>query len=205
MTRWVGGSGAGRARGPAAIFRAWVAVLVRPRIFFRSNVAPGDQGPGLTFLASVVAVEEAIRIAVVPGAYPVFGGQPWLAAVVWLLVTVVLVAPLGTHLVAAVQTVLLAAGAAERGGISETVQVLCYAAAPCVLAGLPEPWLRSAVVVYGAALYVLGMAVVHDLGPLRAAALVALPAGLVFGVGFRGLPALGAVAHQVLGWTSALL
>lgn len=198
MTQWVGDSGIGRPRGPAAMARAWAEVVGRPRTFFRYNVAPGDQGPGITFFATLVLVEESIRIGLVPGAYPVFGGEPLLSAVVWLLVAAVLVAPIGTHLVAALQTVLLAVGAPDRAGVSETVQVLCYASAPCLLAGLPDPWLRAVVVWYGAAVYLVGLAVVHDLGPGRAAVLGLLPAGLVFGLGFGGVDALATVAGVVV-------
>jgi hypothetical protein len=185
--------------------RAWAEVVGRPHTFFRYNVAPGDQGPGITFLAAVVLLEEAIRLALVPAAYPDFGGRPLLSAVVWLLVAAVLVAPLGTHLVAALQTLLLAVAAPNRAGVSETVQVLCYASAPCLLAGVPEPWLRAFVVGYGAFVYVVGLAVVHDLGPVRATLLGILPAGLVFGLGFRGLDALATVAGVVVDQIHALL
>jgi hypothetical protein len=117
----------------------------------------------------------------------------------------VLVAPLGIHLVAAVQTLLLAMFAPDRGGISETVQVLCYASAPCVLAGVPSPWVRSAVVAYAAGLYLLGTAIVHDLGSVRATLVGFLPAAVVFGVGFRGFDALWTVALAVVAWADALL
>jgi hypothetical protein len=185
--------------------RAWAEVVGRPHAFFRDYVAPGDQGPGITFLAAVVLVEEAIRIALVPGAAPVFGGRPLLSALVWLLVAAVLVAPVGTHLVAALQTLLLAVAAPDRAGVSETVQVLCYASAPCLLAGVPEPWLRAFVVGYGAFVYLVGLAVVHDLGPVRATLLGILPAGLVFGLGFGGLDALATVAGVVVDHLDALL
>lgn len=169
--------------------RAWAEVIVRPHVFFRYNVAPGDQGPGITFLAALVLVEEAIRIALVTEAYPVFGGRPTLSAVVWLLAAAILLAPLGTHLVAALQTVLLSAAAPDRGGVSETVQVICYGTAPCLLAGIPSPELRTLVTLYGAGVYLAGLAIVHELDPLRAVLLGILPASLVFGVGFRGFAA----------------
>jgi hypothetical protein len=180
-------------------------VVGRPATFFRSNVAPGDQGPGLTFLAAVVLLEEAVRIALVSGSYPVFGGSPLLSAVVWLLVAVVLVAPLGVHLVAAVQTLILALLAPDRGGISETVQVLCYASAPCVLAGVPNPWVRSAVTAYAVGLYLVGTGIVHDLGPGRATVTGLVPAAVVFGFGFRGFDAIRTVSLAVVEWADALL
>jgi hypothetical protein len=192
VTQWVGDSGTGRARGPTALARAWIDVLVRPREFFETTLAPGDQAPGLLFLAAVVLVEEAIRLILVVDAFPVFAGRPILSAVVWLLIVVVFVAPIGTHLVAALQTLLLLLVQDDRGGVSETVQVLCYATAPCVLAGLPLPWLRAGVVLYGAGLYLLGIGVVHGLDPFRSVITGALPAALVFGVGFRGFAAIAA-------------
>ena len=190
MTRWVGDSGIGRPRGPRAIVRAWGEVLVRPRTFFASNVAPGDQAPGLTFLAMVVLVEEGLRHLLVPEVYPVVGGRPLLSAAMWILVAVVLVAPAVVHLVAAVQTLLLIAAVPNRAGVSETVQVLCYATAPCVLAGVPDPRVGAVCVVWGAGLYVLGTAVVHDVRLPVALAVGALPVVLVFGYGFWGIGAI---------------
>ena len=195
MTQWVDPDGSGRGRGPVALARAWIAVIARPRQFFGTAVAPGDQAPGLTFLAAVVLVEEAIRLLLVPDAYPVFGGRPLLSALVWLAAVTVLVAPVGVHLLAAIQTLLLAASAPDRAGVSETIQVLCYATAPCVLAGLPSPWLGLAVAAYGAWLYLLGLGLVHDLGWVRRLAVGALPAALVFGVAFRGIE-----AGRTVGW-----
>jgi len=190
VTRWVGDSGIGRPRGPRAIVRAWTEVLVRPRTFFVSNVAPGDQAPGLTFLAMVVLIEEGIRHVLVPGAYPVVGDRPLLSAAMWTLVAVVLVAPAVVHLVAAVQTLILIAVVPDRAGVSETVQVICYATAPCVLAGVPDPRIRSIVVCWGAGLYVLGTAVVHEVRLPVALLVGALPVVLVFGYGFWGIGAL---------------
>lgn len=205
MTQWVGDSGVGRPRGPRALVRAWGEIVGRPATFFRSNVAPGDQGPGLTFLAAVVLLEESIRIALVPGSYPIFGGRPVLSAVVWLLVAVVLVAPLGIHLVAAVQTLVLAMLVPDRGGISETVQVLCYASAPCVLAGVPSPWVRSAVLVYALGLYLLGTAIVHGIGPVRSTVAGLFPAAIVFGFGFRGFEAAWTVALEIAAWADTVV
>lgn len=185
--------------------RAWGEVIARPHLFFRYNIAPGDQGPGITFLAALVLVEEAIRIALVTDAYPVFGGRPSLSAIVWLLAAAILLAPLGTHLVAALQTILLSAGAPDRGGVSETVQVICYATAPCLLAGVPSPELRTLVTLYGAGVYFAGLAIVHDLGPVRSILLGVVPAGLVFGVGFRGVAAAGTVLEPVAAGIESLL
>lgn len=189
MTRWVEESAGGRDRGPVALGRAWAEVLVRPRRFFSTGVTPGDQAPGLVFAAAVVLIEEATRFALVSGAFPTLGGRPLAAGLLALAASAVLIAPLALHLVAALQTLLLIPFAAERGGVSETVQVLAYAAAPCALAGVPIPALRLACAGYGAALLAVGVAQVHEASLPRAAALAALPAALVFGYGFRGFAA----------------
>ena len=192
MTQWVEDPHGGRARGPTGLARAWVEVLVRPRRFFRVGVTPGDQAPGLVFAAAVVLVEEGTRFALVEGAYPVFGGRPLASVVLALAVAVVLIAPAVLHLSAALVTVLLAVLtwladlAPDRGGVSETVQVLAYAAAPCVLAGPAIPTLRLVCTAYGTVLLVMGLATVHDLSIPRAAVVAVLPAAVVFGYGFRG-------------------
>ncbi|MDS0258981.1 YIP1 family protein [Haloarcula sp. S1CR25-12] len=205
MTQWVETTGTGRDRGPVAIVRAWAEVLRRPRRFFRTGIAPGDQAPGLIFASLVVLVEEASRYAVVelasrgvlstgPFQYPAIGDfTPGVAALA-LLGIIVFVAPITVHLTAAIQTLLLIPTAPERGGISETVQVMCYAMAPCVVAGLPFPELRVLVTLWGAALYVVGTTVVHDIGLPKAVAVGAVPAAILFGYGFRGFDALTTLA-----------
>jgi hypothetical protein len=201
VTQWVENSAGGRERGPVAVVRAWAEILGRPRKFFRAGVAPGDQAPGLVFASMVVLVEEASRFLVVelasrgllstgPFPYPAIGGFSPGVAVLALLGIIVFVTPATVHLTAALQTLLLVPTAPDRGGVSETVQVMCYAMAPCILAGVPSPEVRVFVTAWGAALYVLGTAVVHEV-PLPVAAVVgAAPAAIIFGYGFRGFDAL---------------
>jgi len=197
VTQWADNTDLGRDRGPVALLRAWAEVLVYPRQFFRGKVAPGDQAPGLTFVAVVVLASESIRLTVVDGAYPVISGQPTASAVLWVLFVVVLVAPAGVHLTAALQTVILIGTVEDRAGVSETVQVLCYATAPCVLVGLANPWVTGLVAVWGATLLVVGVSEVHGI-PLDAALVVAaVPAVLAFGYGFGGSEALATVADRV--------
>src|SRR6056297_2097526 len=109
MTQWVENPTGGRNRGPAALARAWVEVLVNPRRFFERGIAPGDQAPGLVFAVAVVLAEEATRFALVPGAAPTFGGRPALSAAFGLALAALFVAPAVLHLTAALQTVLLMA------------------------------------------------------------------------------------------------
>lgn len=197
MTQWVENPEGGRDRGPVALARAWVTVLVRPRRFFRAAVAPGDQAPGLVFAVAVVLVAEGSRLALRPEAIPAVGSSPPLAAALWLGVVALFLTPLAIHLVAALQTLLLAPVAPDRGGTSETVQVLGYATAPCVVAGLPSPEIRLLAVLYGTLLLVVGTAERHHVELPLAAAVAAVPAVLVFGVGFRGVGA----AETLTGWT----
>lgn len=189
--------GGGRAPGPRGLARTWAEVLLRPGRCFRTRVAPGDQAAGLTFAMTVVAVEEATRLALVPGAVPALAGGRFVSAALVVGLATVLVAPLGLHLVAAVQTLLLRPLVADRAGVGETVQVLAYAAAPCVLAGPPVPALRVVCAAYGSWLLVVGLATVHGTTRGRAALAGAIPAAVVFGYGFRGF---GALADLLAAW-----
>ncbi|PSP55468.1 hypothetical protein BRC82_05925 [Halobacteriales archaeon QS_1_67_19] len=189
MTQWIENPEGGRDRGPVAVARAWIEVLSDPRRFFERGVAPGDQAPGLVFAIAVVLVEEATRFALVAGAAPTVGGSPALSALLGLALATLFVAPAALHLTAALQTVLLIALVPERGGISETVQVIAYATAPCVFAGVPIPAARVACAAYGAALFFVGLREVHGTSTPRALAAGAIPAALVFGYAFRGFAA----------------
>lgn len=196
MTTWIEESTGGRDRGPVAIARAWVEVLVRPGRFFRAGVAPGDQAPGLTFVMAVVLVEEATRLMLSPTSIPSITASPLLSAGLTVAVAVLIVTPAALHLVAAVQTLPLIVLAEDRAGISETVQVLAYSAAPCVFAGVPVPTVRVLATAYGAFLLVDGLAVVHGLSERRARLAAAVPAVIVFGYGFRGFDAIATLLSR---------
>lgn len=197
MTQWVEDVAGGRQRGLVGLGKSWLEVLVRPQRFFAAGVAPGDQGPGLTFAIAVVLVAQGTRFGLGTDPYPVIGGQPLLSGAFWLFAVAVLVAPVVLHAVAALQTVLLSLGTEERGGVSETVQVLAYASAPCAFAGLPLAPLQVAVGVWAGVLYVLGLVVVHDLSPARAILLGVVPAVVAYGYGFRTLSAARELARAV--------
>jgi hypothetical protein len=196
VTQWIENPTGGRDRGPRAVARAWFEVVARPRRFFRSAVAPGDQAPGLVFAMSVVLIEELTRYLLVADAYPVIAGREVLSAVTWLGVAVVLVAPAALHLTAALQTVLLLPAVSDRAGISQTVQTIAYSAAPCVFVGVPVPEIRALCGVYGAVILGLGIATVHDITGERAALASAVPAALVFGFGFRTFAAVETLLRQ---------
>lgn len=198
VTQWVENPAGGRERGPVALARAWIEVVLRPRRFFDAAVAPGDQAPGLVFAAVVVAIEEAVRFLLVADAYPVIAGRPLVSGVFWLLIAVVLIMPAALHLTAALQTLLLLAFVEERAGVSETVQILAYASAPCVFAGVPSPELRLACCLYGAILFVVGIARVHEVSLPTAVLVAAVPALVVFGYGFRGVLAAETLLAELL-------
>ncbi|PSP76418.1 hypothetical protein BRC81_12375 [Halobacteriales archaeon QS_1_68_20] len=186
----------GRPRGPAGFARAWLTVILHPRRFFREAVVPGEQAPGLLFAMAVVAVAETSRLLLVADAVPIDVGPAALSAAFWLGAAVLLVTPATLHLVAALQTVLLVPFVSDRGGVSETVQVLGYATAPCALAGLPSPELRALVTIWGFVLLALGIGEVHGPRFEPAAALAAVPGAIVFGYGFRGFAAVETVLRQ---------
>lgn len=184
-----------------------------PHRFFRSAISAGDQAPGLTFAIVVVLVHATPRILLFPP-----GTRPLSMRVLALLLVVVFLTPVVLHLCAAVETVVLIGLVEDRAGVSQTVQVLGYAAAPCALSGIPLTalcvgipglcavsseliavlWLGTAV--YGAVLLVIGTAVIHETSILRAVAVTAVPSWMVFGYGFRGIHAL-----EVLGASVGLL
>lgn len=197
MTEWVADPTGGRARGVRGLVGAWREVVLRPRRFFAVGISPGDQAPGLTFAMAVVLVEESVRLALVPSAIPTIGGSRVGSGLLALALAVLLVTPVALHLFSGLQTLLLMPVVDDRGGVGETVQVMAYATAPCLLAGFPVPALRVACAGYGAGLYVIGLARVHGLAPWRALPLGAIPAWLVFAWAFRGFPAAVALLE---GW-----
>jgi hypothetical protein len=170
-------------------------VVVRPRGFFRDGVVPGDQAPGLVFAVVVALAFVATRFLLVPDTIPAIEGGPVLSGVLALLAVGLLVAPATLHLTAAIQTVLLMLLVDDRAGVSETVQTIAYATAPCLFAGIPSPELRALCALYGAFLLVVGLAEVHGTSLARATVAGAVPASLVFGYAFGGFGAIVAVAR----------
>lgn len=199
MTTWITEPEGGRERGPRALVRTWAEVLVRPRRFFRNGVAPADQAPGLVFgvLVALGAVGGRLATGDLPSfetvdAIPPFVPEAGVLRVVLVLLGVGLfLAPATFHLAAAVETVGLALLAPERAGVSETVQVVAYATAPCLLTAVPWPPLRVACCLYGAGLLVVGTSVRHRTSLPRATLAAALPATLVFGYAYGGFAAAG--------------
>jgi len=198
VTTWVENPQEGRPRGPAGLLRSWAEILVRPRRFFAAGVAPGDQAPGLAFGVAVALAFVGGLFVGHPSTIPETGAGTVASGILWLLAVGLFVAPATLHLTAALLTLGLRVTVRDRAGVSETVQVVAYAVAPCALAGPPIPWLRALCGLYGAALLVVGVREVHDTTTTRAAVAAAIPAALVFGYGFRAFGAIEAVARA---WT----
>jgi hypothetical protein len=170
-------------------------VLVRPDRFFRNGVAPADQAPGLVFGVLVALVVAAGRLATgeLPELPPFVPEAGLLRAVFVLLAVGLFLAPATFHLAAAVETLGLVLVAPDRGGVSETVQLIAYSTAPCLFAAIPWPPLRLACCLYGAVLLLIGTAVRHETSLPRAALAAGVPAALVFGYAFGGFAAAGLV------------
>lgn len=138
-----------------------------------------------------MAVAYAVLLAVLdPARFPATGA---LRAAVAVALVALLVAPAVLHLLAALQTLTLMAFVRDRAGVSETVQVLAYATAPCPLAAVPSPELALLGCLYGSALLVVGLVTVHRTTTGRAVLAAALPGSLLFGYGFGGIDALTAL------------
>jgi hypothetical protein len=188
MTTWVEPEG-GRERGLAGLAKAFTQVLVNPVTFFDEAVSPGDQAPGLVFGMAVVLVAASTRLALRPEDALAFPTSDWLAALITVALVVLLVTPAAIHALSALETLALVVLAPSRGGVSETVQVIAYAAAPCALAGLGVPALTLLSGLWSFALLVLGTRVVHDISVLRALLASLAPGVLAFGAGFGAYPA----------------
>lgn len=180
----------GDGRLVVTLLEAVPGVLLSPRRFFRTRILPGEQAPGLLFAMGVVLLSETIRLLLVSDPLPVLGSSSVLSTLLWLAVVVLFVTPAALHLIAALQTVLLIPVAEDRAGVSETVQVLAYSAAPCIFAGIPVPGVRVFVGAYSTVLLVLGLSEVHGISLERGVLVAALPAALAFGYGFRAFDAL---------------
>lgn len=164
---------------------------MRPHRFYRTGVAPGDQAPGLVFGVAVVAVAAATHLASRPAYATRLGDDPTLSLVAVFLLYVLVLGPVVLHFGAALQTLVLigVVPADRRAGVSETVQVLAYAAAPCALAGLPVPAVRVVCAGYAFVLAVVGTVVVHRTTWGRAITATLVPGALLFGYGFGGFAA----------------
>jgi len=193
MTTWVEPEG-GRERGLEGLAKSFTQVLVNPVTFFDEAVSPGDQAPGLVFGMAVVLVAVATRLALDPSDALAFPTADWLRVVLTVALVVMLVTPAAIHALSALQTLALVVVAPSRAGVSETVQVIAYAAAPCVVTGLGVPVVTALAGLWAFALLVVGTRVVHGVPWLRALLASFVPGVLAFGSGFGAWPAVQTVA-----------
>ncbi len=180
----------GRSGLFSTLLSAWPSVVLSPREFFQNGILPGEQAPGLLFAMGVVLVSETLRLLLGGNPLPALGGYPVLSAILWLSAVVLFLTPAALHLIAALQTVFLIPVAADRAGVSETVQLLGYSAAPCVLAGVPVPEVRVLAGGYSFVLLLIGLSEVHGISFERSLLVGIVPASLAFGYGFRTFDAL---------------
>ena len=175
MTTLIDTPQGGRNRGPRALVRAWIEVLVRPRRFFERAIAPADQAPALFFVMAVTATSVGGLFLAVPGLVPTVGDSTLAGGAVVGGILVLLVTPVTLHLTAAIGTIALLVLAPDRGGVSETVQLVGYASAPLALVPIPVALAGVSVataawvgIAYAAALLTVGIATRHRTGPIRA-------------------------------------
>jgi hypothetical protein len=193
MTTWVEPEG-GRERGLRGLAKSFTQVLVNPVTFFDEAVSPGDQAPGLGFAMAVVLAAAGTRLVLDPADALAFPAADWLRVVLTVALVVMLVTPAAVHALSALQTLALVAVAPSRAGVSQTVQVIAYAAAPCAVAGLGVPAATAAAGLWAFALLVVGTRVVHDVSWLRALLAALAPGVLAFGAGFGAWPAIRSLA-----------
>jgi hypothetical protein len=165
-------------------------------------VGPGDQAPALTFAVAVAAAFTLGWMVADPGVIPGIVASVPVSALVTFLVVVALAAPVGLHVTAAVATVSVIVasiefddglGLRDRGGVSETVQIVAYASSPMALAGPPVPVLRVACGAYAVGLLLIGFRTVHRMSPLRTLVAGVPPALLGYGVGYRVIASIRAL------------
>lgn len=173
------------SRSVTVVYDLWLIAMFFPWRCFRSHVRPRDQSLAIVFAMAMVAVWAVVRAIFGALAYPTLGSSGWLSAAIWVSLLVVVVTPVALHLLAAVATVILIAVAPERGGVSETVQVIAFSMAPVPLLGIDLVGVRAISALYGFLLMWYGVRVVHRVPFERALLVVALPSYMLYAMGFR--------------------
>ncbi len=203
VTKWVAQPSTDRdyihIRGLRGLAWAWGTVLITPRRFFQTAVSPGDQRAAIQFVGLITFCLVTGRLLTDPPS--VFGYSRIassthsiiLTALILIGAACILIAPLVLHLAAAVATLTLHPLVSSRSGVSETVQVLAYAAAPGVFVAIPSPLVQLISTSYGAFLLILGLAIIHKTTLVRATFAGFLPVVFIFGWILGGLDAFTAV------------
>jgi Uncharacterized protein conserved in archaea len=198
VTTWVETPTGGRERGLRGVMQAWIGVILTPRQFFANAVSPGDQAPGLVFGIIVATAYVGGLFAGNPSQIPGLSDSSTISAGITVIAVMLLIAPATLHLTAALQTVLLILVVPSRAGVSETVQIVAYAAAPCIVAGIPISAIRVICTAYAAVLLIIGIREVHATSTVRAVIAAGIPATLLFGSALGGISA-GIDVFQSLG------
>lgn len=184
-------------RSVSVVYDLWLLAMFFPWRCFRHHVRPRDQSLAIVFAMSMVAVWAVVRALVGALSHPALGSGGWLSAAIWIVLRVVVVTPVALHLLAAVATVILVAVAPDRGGVSETVQVIAYSMAPVPLLSIELVGVQAVAALYGVILMWYGTRIVHRVPFERALLVVALPAYMLYAMGF-GVDA--AIAELLRHW-----
>ena len=162
----------------------WIVIMFFPWRGFTHRIRPRDQSLGIVFAMLMVGLWAVISLLMGTFSHPVIGGISWLSALIWMSLLVIVVVPVAIHLLAAVATVILIILAPRRQGVSETVQVIAFATAPVPFLGIDLIGVQAVAALYGVGLMWYGMRVVHRMSLERALLVVALPAYILFAMGF---------------------
>lgn len=168
----------------ARTLRLWGETLLTPWRVFPGGIRPGEQLPAIIVAILVTGAWVAVRVVVDPGSVPVLGNAPMVSVLIWAGLLAVVVAPLAVHVMAALATVVLIGIASDRAGVSETVQTVAFAMAPAPVLATGVAELQVLGTVYGSMLLVYGLASVHRISLERALLAAAVPAYVLFVIGF---------------------
>lgn len=162
----------------------WITALLAPWLCFRTYVLDRDQTRAIGFAAVVTVVWLLAGVLAGTVSYPVLGGMPAASLLLWLVLLSLVAVPIGIHLLSFVATLILVATVSERAPVSATVQVVAFAMAPAVFLSIPVVEVQAIVGVYGALLLIYGLRVVHETSFWRALLAGAIPAYLLYALGF---------------------
>lgn len=163
----------------------WFVSLVMPWRAYRDHVAPRDQSRAARFAVGVTVLWAAMRAVAGTLSYPVLGGIELLSAIVWVAVLIVALT-VAVHLMTAIVTVLVLVLARDRGTVSETVQAVAFSLAPMVVVAVPVTAVQALATVWATLSMVYGIHIVHGLSLERSLLVAAVPAYLLFWMGFGG-------------------
>ncbi|MDY7081650.1 MAG: YIP1 family protein [Halobacteria archaeon] len=153
----------------------WYSVMVNPYGFYSTiNAEERGQKNGLVFFVLVTLV------ARVPTFYE---GNANMFKFAVLTAVLLLVSPALLHIITGIQYLALWLVTDEDRGVDRTLRAVAYSTAPAVVAWIPGVGI---VALYGVYLQYVGIREGHKIGRVRAAVAVAVPAVLLYSVGYLG-------------------